>query len=52
LYGIDNELLQKLQVIQNATVRVVSAARKFDHLSPVLRAISIGFLSANVSGFS
>ena len=33
---ISDELLQKLQVIQNAAASVVTGARKFDHISPVL----------------
>ena len=37
LYGVSNELLQKLQVIQNVAARVVTGARKFDHITPVLR---------------
>jgi len=37
LYGVSDELLQKLRVIQNAAARVVKAARKFDHVTLVLR---------------
>jgi len=36
LYGVSDELLQKLQVIQNAAARVVTAA-KFDRITAVLR---------------
>ena len=36
LYGVSDELLQKLQVIQNAAARVVTAA-KFDGITAVLR---------------
>jgi len=36
LYGVSDELLQKLQIIQNAAARVVTGARKFDHITPVL----------------
>ena len=36
LYGVSDELLQKLQVIQNAAARVLTGARKFDHITPVL----------------
>ena len=36
LYGVSDELLQKLQVIQNAAARVATGARKFDHITPVL----------------
>ena len=37
LYGVSDELLRKLQVIQNAATRVVTVAKKFDHITPVLR---------------
>ena len=37
LYGVSNELLQKLQVIQNVAARVVTVARKLDDITPVLR---------------
>jgi len=36
LYGVSEELLQKLQVLQNAAARVVTGARKVDHITPVL----------------
>jgi len=36
LYSVDDELLQKLQVIQNAAANVVTGDRKFDHITPVL----------------
>jgi len=36
LYGVSDELLQKLQVIQNAAARVVTGAKKVDHITPVL----------------
>jgi len=37
LYGINDGLLKKLQVVQNATARVTTKTRKFDHIKPVLR---------------
>ena len=37
LFGVSDELLQKLQVNQNAAARVVTAAMKLDHITPVLR---------------
>ena len=37
LYGISDGLLRKLQAVQNAAARVVTGARKFDHITPVLR---------------
>ena len=36
LAGITGGLLNKLQAVQNATARVVSRTRKFDHTTPVL----------------
>ena len=37
LYGIGDDLQTKLQSVQNATARVVTGTRKFDHITPVLR---------------
>jgi len=37
LYGVSDGLLKKLQAVQNAAARVVTGARKFDHITPVLR---------------
>jgi len=37
LYGISNTLLRRLQSIQNAAERLVTGAKKFDHITPVLR---------------
>ena len=37
LYGVNVGLLKKLQIVHNAAARVVTGARKFDHISPVLR---------------
>ena len=37
LYGVSDGLLKKLQAVQNAAARVVMGARKFDHITPVLR---------------
>jgi len=37
LYGVNDGLLKKLQVVHIAAARVVTGARKFDHISPVLR---------------
>jgi len=36
LVGISAQLLQRLQVIQNAAARFVTGARKYDHISPTL----------------
>ena len=37
LYGIPNNLMKKLQRVQNMAARVVSRTRKYDHITPVLR---------------
>jgi len=37
LVDINGQLLQRLQLIQNATARLVTGARKYDHISPTLR---------------
>jgi len=37
LHGVSDNLLKKLQAIQNAVARVMSGARMFDHITPVLR---------------
>jgi len=37
LYGVSDGLLRKLRAVQNAAARVVTGARKFDHITPVLR---------------
>jgi len=35
-YGISSTLLRRLQSIQNAAARLVTGAKKFDHITPVL----------------
>ena len=35
--GTSKQNLQKLQLVQNFTVRVLTDTKKFDHISPVLR---------------
>ena len=42
LYGINDGLLKKLQAVQNAAARVTTMTRKFDHITPVLRALASG----------
>jgi len=37
LYGVSDNLLAKLQTVQNAAARVITGTRKFDHITPVLR---------------
>jgi len=36
LYGITDGLLSRLQSVQNAAARLVSGARGYDHITPVL----------------
>ena len=36
LYGVSDNLLKKLQALQNSTARVVTGIKKFDHITPVL----------------
>ena len=36
LYGVNDGLLKKLHIVHNAAAHVVTAVRKFDHISPVL----------------
>ena len=33
LYGINKKLINKLQILQNSTARVVTMKRKFDYIS-------------------
>ena len=35
--GVSGRLLDKLQSLQNAAARLVTGARKFDHITPVMR---------------
>ena len=37
LYGVSEDLLRRLQSVQNAAARFITGARKYDHISPVLR---------------
>ena len=37
--GLPLKLTQKLQVVQNAAVRLLSGARKYHHISPILAAL-------------
>jgi len=36
LYGVGDGMLKKLQAVQNAAAQVVTGARKFDHIMPLL----------------
>ena len=35
MYGLPNSQLQKLQRVQNAAAKIVSGARKYDHVTPL-----------------
>ena len=37
LYGVSEDLLRRLQSVQNAAARFITGARKYDHIYPVLR---------------
>ena len=37
MYGIADGLMQRLQAVQNAAARLITSARRRDHISPVLR---------------
>jgi len=37
LYGISGGLIQRLQSVQNAAARLVTGARRRDHITPMLR---------------
>jgi len=36
LAGVSSQLLQRLQVVQNAATRLVTGARRSEHMTPVL----------------
>ena len=37
LVGVNSQLLQRMQVIQNAAASFITGARRFEHMTPVLR---------------
>ena len=37
LYGLPDSLLSRLQRVQNVAARIVTRAKKFDHMQPILR---------------
>jgi len=37
MYGIADGLMQRLQAVQNAAARLITGARRRDHISPALR---------------
>ena len=36
-YGISNELMRRLQSVQNAAARLITGTQRCDHITPVLR---------------
>ena len=38
-YGVSYDLRRRLQSLQNAAERFITGARKYDHISPVLRVL-------------
>lgn len=38
-YGAQNKVLDRLQMVQNAAARLLTGTRKFDHITPVLKAL-------------
>ncbi len=38
-YGTQNKVLDKLQMVQNASARLLTGTRKLDHITPVLKAL-------------
>ena len=39
LYGLTHQATQKLQSVQNAAARLISLTHKYDHVTPILRAL-------------
>ena len=39
LYGVDDYLLGRLQKVQNAAAKVIARKRKYEHVTPILRAL-------------
>lgn len=37
LYGLPNQLIQRLQSVQNSAARLISLTTKYEHISPILR---------------
>ena len=37
MFGLPNYMISKLQNVQNAAARVIVGARKYDHITPVLK---------------
>ena len=36
MYGLPTSQIQKLQRVQNAAAQIISGARKYDHVTPLL----------------
>jgi len=41
MYGVADGLMQRLQAVQNADARLVTGARRRDHITPVLRQLHL-----------
>ena len=41
LYNINDNLLTKLQLAQNAAARILTKTRKYDHITPVLKELHL-----------
>jgi len=39
LVGLPNSQLERLQRVQNSAARLISGARRFDHITPILRTL-------------
>ena len=39
--GVSGELLRRLQSVQNAAARFITGTRKYDHITPVLRSLTL-----------
>jgi hypothetical protein len=49
LYGISDYNINRLQQIQNSAARIVTNTRKYDHITPILQKVHIGYLLGSVS---
>ena len=49
-YGITEDLMSRLQSVQNAAARLVSGARRYDHITPVQQPTGAALASNLTSG--
>ena len=52
LYCVSEDLLRRLQSVQNAAARFINGARKYDHTSPVLRDLHLFYFILFYSFFT